>query len=738
MTATAWTSAALGTWGKPPDDIAWIALAAAAAFAVVAVSPSPVLAMLGIGGGVDREQRQRFVSATALAAAFLSLGYVAFYLRGGPRIIDATSYFLEARGIAHGKFAWSVPSPTASFRGRFLLFHNPDKLSVIFPPGYPVLLAAGFLVGAPMVIGPLLGASLVFATYWLTRELLDPADPNVDAIAMLAAVFSLACVALRYHTADTMAHGASALGITLALACAFRGKRTGSLVHFALAGLSLGWVMATRPVSSLPVSIAVFALCATRLGSPVGRVVPGNPRALLAVLAAMVPGFVLLCVAQHAQTGSWFASSQEAYYAVSDGPPGCFRYGFGKDTGCLYEHGDFVRAHLGSGSGSFYGLGAALGTTARRLKMHIGDVLNFEPLVLLVLWPLLGRMRTRAGLALWVVLGQILVYAPFYFDGNYPGGGARFFADVLPLEHALAAMGVSLLLPRIAFVRRALAALALVCAGFAVHGAFEHEQLAHRDGGRPMFEPDTVRDAQITKGLLFFDTDHGYDLALVPGVDPTKDVLAVRLRGDDHDRLVYERFDRPQAHAYRLTSEGPAVQPWVEPGASADLWRFEAEADWPPFAQSAGWAEPAWFSSTCASQERALTLHAVGGEKATVTFELPVPKDGRWLVTPRVIRSGGHGKATLKLAVEGRPAVPDDDKLVWEWLDSDATLPTGPPTCSELTPREATLLLQGQPAPAPAPDAHAPTETHAVTAKWVLTATGGSVSLDRTTMRMLH
>jgi len=36
------------------------------------------------------------------------------------------------------------------------------------------------------------------------------------------------------------------------------------------------------------------------------------------------------------------------------------------------------------------------------------------------------------------VLGVMLAYVPFYFDGSYPGGGARLFADVLPLEHVLA------------------------------------------------------------------------------------------------------------------------------------------------------------------------------------------------------------------------------------------------------------------------------------------------------------
>jgi len=712
-----WTSTVLGTWGKPPDQVAWVALGAGLLFAFVGLAPRAVLHFLGIGDHIPNEQRRRFVAGAAFLAAFLSLGYVAFYLRGGPRIIDATSYFLEGRGIAHGKLSWTVPSPTASFRGRFLFFHDPARLSVIFPPGYPLLLAAGFLVGAPMVIGPLLGAGLVFATYLLARELCEPGDPNADAIAMLAAVFSLVCAAVRYHTADTMAHGASALGIALALVCALRGKRTDSMWHFALAGLAIGWVVATRPVSSFAVSIGVLAVCASI----------ERPKAVVIVLAGAVPGIAFLCFAQHAQTGSWFTSSQEAYYAASDGPPGCFRYGFGGGTGCVYEHGDFVRTHLSSG----FGLVAALGTTARRLKAHCIDALNFEPLVFLVLWPLAGRMRTNAGLALAVVAGQILAYVPFYFDGNYPGGGARFFADVLPIEHALAAMAVSLVLPSVSFVRKSLVTLFLSFAGFAVHGVFDHIALANRDGGRPMYEPEVAHDAQVTRGVLFFETDHGYNLASVPGADPEKEVVAAHWRGDDHDRLLLERLNHPPAHTYHFTSQGPNVSVWVPTLGSPDLWHFEAEADWPPLLQSGGWAEPAWLSGTCASQERALTLHASGSGPASATFELPVARDGRWLVTPRVVRTGTKGRAKLRLEVLGRPPLPEDDKLVWEWGDDEGANPKGArETCTDLVPHETTLLA-GVPAGAAGARANAG-------ARWILVSTGGNVTVDRTTMRFLH
>jgi hypothetical protein len=713
VTGGVFSSAALGTWGKPPDDVAWAALGVSVLLALLSIAPRVVHDIVGLEPGADKDQRRRFVSGCAFIAAFLSLGYVAFYLRGGPRIIDATSYFLEGRAFAHGKMSWPITSPSASFRGRFLLFHDPDTLSVIFPPGYPLLLAAGFLVGAPMVIGPLLAGAIVVATYLLARELCEPDDPDAPAIAALAAIFSIVCAALRYHTADTMAHGASALGVTLALTCALRARRTSSLKHFALAGLAVGGVLATRPVSALPIALAVFALCTYPRGSARGFT------ALGVTVALMVPGIVLLSFAQRAGTGSFFASTQEAYYRTSDGPPGCFRYGFGQGVGCLYEHADFVKAHLASG----YGFVAALGTTFRRLKMHLQDVLNFEPLFLLVLCPVFLRAwKSKAGLALAVVVGQVLAYAPFYFDGNYPGGGARFFADVLPIEHVLAAMGVALILPRFAFARRGLFVLALSCAGFAGHAVFDHVALANRDGGRPMYEPDVTRDSQMTHGLLFFDTDHGFNLAYVPGADPDKDILAARIHGDDHDRLLVERLNHPQTRAYRFSEEGPSVTPWVPAGGSMDFWRFEAEAEWPPLAQTGGWADPTSMAGTCASGEKALTVRPSGTEPATATIEVPVASNGRWLVTPRIVRTYGSGRGTLRLVPMGRAMAPEDDKLVWEWSDDEAHGPTPPhETCVELTPRETMLL--GYPGAG---------------ARWVMTATGGAATLDRTTLKLLR
>ncbi len=729
MSGTTRLAALLGTWGKPVDRPAFWALVIAGVLLLVAALPEGAREAIGIPTSLPKkhEWRWRIVFALGMVAAFLSLGYIAVYLHAGPRIIDATSYFLEGRVLSHGHLAWSVPSPTASFRGRFLLFHDTaqgGKLSVIFPPGYPLVLAVGFLVGAPLVVGPLLAAGIVAATYWLTLELAGEREPRErHAIALLAAVLSIVCAALRYHTADTMSHGASALGVTLALAAALRGSAKDraskkASLPWLLAGLAIGYVACTRPVSSACVLFIVILL--TARSTERGR--------LLLVLIGMTPGVGFLLAASHAQTGSWLLPAQSAYYATSDGPPGCFHFGFGPHVGCLEEHKDFVLSRLPQG----YGPKEAALVTLRRLRVHLVDIANFEPLAVLVLLPLWrprdGKPRetTMARTLLGVVALQILCYAPFYFDGNYPGGGARFFADILPVEHSLLALATASILRQISLFRRASVVVALALAGFGVHAAFEHKALAERDGGHPLYDPEEGRN--VGKGILFFDTDHGFDLAYDPYVDENKGFLAARLRGDDHDRLLVERLERPQAHIYRQDAKRSSVQGWTaKAGGNHDLWHFEAEAEWPPLVQASGWVEPAWASNSCATDGRVLTLHPAPGPDGTLAgvtaraeIELPVPRTGKWAVTPRVMRRGGPGKGTLRLVPLGRALTDADAKLVWQWRDDElAAKPGGKDVCADLPTMET---VHGVP-------------LDVTGARLVLEATDGEVSLDQMSLR---
>lgn len=779
MTFAGKLAALAGAWGVPSDGVAACALGLALV-ALVTTKTTYGRWLLGEGGLVETRP---FLWATAFASALVSLLWIAHYLHGGPRIVDATTYFLQGRALSHGALSWPVLEPTASFRGRFLDYlpgtaTDPGTLAGIFPPGYPLLLAFGFSLHAPMIVGPLIAAALVFATYGLATTLarLRGETDLVEPVGRTAALLSFACAALRYHTADTMSHGATALFVVLAFDAALRGRAW-------IFGLAIGAAIATRPVSAMPVALIGLAVLVLRGGhAQAGHAHDrrGRLRDALAIAVGMLPGVALLLASQKAATGAWFASTQRMYYALSDGPPDCFRWGMGANVGCLYEHGEFVRARLSNG----YGVVAMLGTTLRRLRMHAMDVANFEPLVVVALLPAFARSTARSTtrgpsqrgpsqrgpsrperFAVALVLLHVAAYAPFYFDGNYPGGGARFFADVLPVEHALLALALTLGLPATASTRppiassppsspsparsrlfsaRAWLLLGLAFAGFAVHASFDHVQLAERDGGLPMFEPDRLARAKIDRGLVFVDTDHGFALGHDPFASPARGIFVARRRGDARDRMLYEHLGKPPTYIYQFeipqrpgaptaASTPPTarvnVVPWVPPALDRTA-HFEAETEWPARAQSGGFVAPA-FVDTCASAARALVLtptpetpaqtptapstptptptppgaSTLPPTTATAAFEIPVDVAGTYRIEPRIV-AGAHlpfteglGAAPAEaihgeLSIEGAPEGPR-----WTWFGGASGCVALEPRTMVLTPPKAVFAVRAENGP---------------------------------------
>lgn len=587
----------MGSFGIPPDCVAWAALWTALAWSIAVTSAR-------VRHAAERmcRNRQRWLLASlAILAAIASAGYVHYYLRGGPRIIDAAAYWLQARTFASGHITLPVILPTASLRGRFLYFDPATShLSSIFPPGYPLFLSLGFLFGHPMLMGPLLAAALVLATAALARRITHRSD-----VAVFAGLLSVLCVTLRYHTADTMSHGFSALLFTLAVYGAY-GTSRGSTV---LAGLSVGLLFATRPVTAgVAFVVAGMILAERRPASSSGHGPPLRRWRVVSMLAlSTVPGILLWLGYQRACTGSAWHPAQLAYYSVADGPPGCFRYGFGSNIGCRFEHGQYVANRLKNG----FGLLEAGWVTLIRLRWHALDVLDTEilaPVVVLSLWSAAKRTLTRP--VTLAVVGVVLAYVPFYFDGSYPGGGARLFADVLPLEHVLVASWV---LQRA--WHRYLVPVAL--AGFALHGSFQQRLLAERDGGRPMYQPAELEQRGIARGLVYVGTDHGFLIGHDPDItDPRTGVVVVRARGDATDCVLYERLGRPTSYRYLFdptqADAMPSIEPWV-PCRAPDTLRFEGEATWPPVSVSKGWVMPVYPTVGHASSGRALAIEPTSG-----------------------------------------------------------------------------------------------------------------------------
>ncbi len=630
-----------GSFGAPPDGVALTALVLGLALLALGwrFRAAPIVASGALGLTAPRalSRRERLVLfALCGAAALLSAGYVAFYLRGGPRIIDATSYWLESLTLASGSSSFELTEPSASFRGRFLLSDG-ARAAPIFPPGYPAVLALGQLAGEPMAVGPLLGGLLVLTTFHAARWLF----PSAPRVWWLAAVLSLCSACLRYHSADTMSHALCAVLISASLAWCLAarhhaGDSARAVPRLLGAGLALGLLFATRPVSCLTLTPALVVALWPR------------PARVGWLLLGALPGVLGALWHQASATGELFGSTQLAYYALADGPPGCFGYGFGA-RGCVYEHGDFVQRHLPHG----YGLWEASGTTLRRLMAHLKDAGNL-PLFALML-PVAFGVGWRRGavrlLGLSLVI-QALAYAPFYFDGNYPGGGARLFVDVVPLEHVLLAYGLTAL--RLAWLAPGVSLL-----GFALHASYDHQALATREGGRPMFEPSLTR-ALPARSVVFVDTDHGFNLGHDPralararGGSWSAPVVA-RERGDARDALLLLGLGSPPAYRYEFNPHGndpPRLSPWRPSliggldeshpnelkahagpdGAALVAILLEAEADYPPVHVKGGFSHVEWPPGACVSGRRGLRLRAPPGGAVTVRLELTAPEPGRYV-----------------------------------------------------------------------------------------------------------
>jgi hypothetical protein len=523
----------------------------------------------------------RVFLALAGAAAFgTSAAYVTFYLQGGPKIIDATTYALQASSLARGEISVAVTEQSESFRGRFLYYNDASHtLTGIFPPGYPVVLAIGTALGVPMLVGPVLAALLVWLTYGFAKDVSTELSPAAsETLARTAAMLSVVSAALRYHTADTMSHGLSAVWLLCALRCVAHSKRgpaRAELLGATLAGLFTGLLASTRWVSALPVLL--FALW--KLSS-------ARPR--LAFFGGMSAPLILLALYMVRVTGS-LQSVQTAYYAASDAPARCFAYGFSARAGCLYEHGDFVRANLAHG----YGLAEAVRVTLRRLFMHAQDAGNGGAIALLALPALLHtktRVRIQGSANLWramlamlaIMATHILAYAPFYFDGNYPGGGARFFAELIPLEQILLAIFANAIVPP-----RILLASALLLFGF--HASIDHRQLQARQG--PTSFADIARSTP-TNALIFAREDDAFNLGTA-AKDPAR--TFARLREDRFDWALWNARGKPPSF---LIAQGQLL-----PYVPSETRRIELESFWPA-ARVVGTAPIPWW--TDASNGRAL------------------------------------------------------------------------------------------------------------------------------------
>lgn len=166
-------------------------------------------------------------------------------LRLFPNSADEYAYLFQAEDLANGKL-WSEIHPLPEFFDFHHIVQMDGKWMSRFPPGWPVMLAAAYLVNIPpFLINLIIGVLALWFFYKLVRRLYD------ERIA----IWSVVAVAFTgyyiFNAASYFSHTSSFLHVVCAIYFTFRYFDKRQAGFAILAGFFVGMLALTRPYTAI-------------------------------------------------------------------------------------------------------------------------------------------------------------------------------------------------------------------------------------------------------------------------------------------------------------------------------------------------------------------------------------------------------------------------------------------------------------------------------------------------------
>jgi 4-amino-4-deoxy-L-arabinose transferase-like glycosyltransferase len=369
--------------------------------------------------------------------------FVAGDLLGGiPHVQDSLTYRFQAQTLARGRLTAPAPPEPAAFEQEFLLVRE-GRWFGKYPPGYPLLLAAGELLGLPWLVNPLLAtltAALLFVLgkTWYGRR--------TGLLAVLLAAVSPFFVIM---SGTFMAHAAELFWVVafmVAWSSVVRRPALPSRRRWAwliAGGLALGMIFLTRQMTALAVA-GPFAL-ATTVARPGDVAWSRRVKELLALAAVAAPLAALLLLYQAAVTGDPLQDPRLLFWPYD-------HLGFGQDIGqgqnvVTYDNvqGETILVWQNDPGQPPRGHSPARGVfnverNWQQLQSHLFGWLPTFTLAFAWLVFALGRTRRGDWIFLISALSLMLVYVFYWADGvSY---GPRYFYAALPAFLLLVARGI--------------------------------------------------------------------------------------------------------------------------------------------------------------------------------------------------------------------------------------------------------------------------------------------------------
>jgi hypothetical protein len=167
-----------------------------------------------------------------------------------PHLEDELAYLFQAKTYAGGHLTVDSPQPRRAYWQPFVVDYQPTSQRFSkYTPGWPALLTLGVLMNQPWVINAFLAGLTVALVYRLGREIFSP-DTGLIAAALTA--FSPMMLLLN---GTLMGHTAALFAATLFYYGYWRIERgRHTLCWGMIAGLALGLIVATRPLTAIGIA----------------------------------------------------------------------------------------------------------------------------------------------------------------------------------------------------------------------------------------------------------------------------------------------------------------------------------------------------------------------------------------------------------------------------------------------------------------------------------------------------
>ena len=531
-----------------PEELAHIALfwvlraCALLGLAVALMGTSVVDACIALG---RRARRHAGACCAALAAlVFVSTLGFSHYVLGHAAITDDEHvYRFIAQTVRTGSF--TAPSPATDldfFREQFVVL-TPEVRYGKYPPGHPLLLAVGQILGLEALVVPLLTALLLPALYWVARAAFD------RTTAVVAMLLFAGSPQVLVTGATLFSQPAAALCLLGALACLLSAGRDGRRVAPWLlgAGVLLGYGVLVRP---LPGVLFVLAALLWLLTPGAGRMAWRDRLRSVAIVAApLALAAAVLLIANHSQTGRWLSSGYQAFHAPADTGTG-----------------------VGTGVGGDLAL-EVMSVTASLLRLSVW--LTGWPGSLLFL--LLARGGKDRGL-LWSMIGAEWLYRLLSPKAGVGGAGPLYLFEVLPLLCLMVAAGLlaavrSGRLPTLGSATPQAAAVALLVAGGLVNACMFLPTKAadlRRMAEAQLWPGRLIQQRHLSNAVVFHRTVvppwSGLSWAYFPPCNSPAlddDILWMRIDAGGRDpslAFARRRFPGRSAWYYALDQGKPALE----------------------------------------------------------------------------------------------------------------------------------------------------------------------------------